>query len=186
MRNRWLVTGVPRAGKTILSSRLAVHSGLNHLHIDSIIDAFEKVFPETGISHDGESQAQVARALEPFMYYWLERLCHHEIGFVADSYHVIVEDSLRLRDQFGIDIVYVGYPDIEPAQKLAFVRANCTASDWTRNESDDYLLDFLGRCRERSAAMVDVCAKYGVKYVNTSGDFRAAVDAAVVELCGHV
>jgi hypothetical protein len=184
MNKRWLVTGVPRAGKTILSSRLSSETGANHLHIDSVIDAFERVFPETGISHDGESHAHLAKALGPFLYCWLERLCHHEISFVGDSYHVTVEDAVVLRERLGINLVYVGYPDIEPAQKLALVRSNSIASDWTRNQSDEYLLDFLERCRDRSAAMVDTCAKHGVKYVNTSGDFRAAIDVAVTELSG--
>lgn len=182
MNKRWLITGVPRAGKTILGSRLSFETGVSHIHIDSLVDAFEKVFPETGISHDGESHAQLARALEPFLYCWLERLCHYEINFVADSYHVIIEDAVALRDRLGIELVYVGYPYAEPAEKLALVRSNSTPSDWTRNKSDEYLLDFLGRCRERSSAMLDVCAKHGVKYVNTSSDFGAAIEGAVGEL----
>lgn len=182
MNKRWLITGVPRAGKTILSSRLSCETGVSHIHIDSLVDAFERVFPEAGISHDGESHAQLARALEPFLYCWLERLCHYEINFVADSYHLIIEDAVALRDRLGIELVYVGYPYTEPAEKLALVRSNSTPSDWTRNQSDEYLLDFLGRCRERSSAMLDVCAKYGVKYVNTSRDFGAAIEGAVGEL----
>lgn len=182
MNKRWLITGVPRAGKSILSSRLSCETGVSHIHIDSLVDAFETVFPETGISHDGASHAQLARALEPFLYSWLERLCHYEINFVADSYHVIIEDAVALRDRLGIELVYVGYPNTEPAEKLALVRSNSTPSDWTRNQSDEYLLDFLGRCRERSSAMLDVCAKHGVKYVNTSGDFGAAIAGAVGEL----
>lgn len=87
-----------------------------------------------------------------------------------------------MRDRLGIELVYIGYPYTEPAEKLALVRANSTASDWTRNQSDEYLLDFLERCRERSSAMLDVCAKHGVKYVNTSGDFGAAIEGAVGEL----
>lgn len=152
------------------------------MHMDSLVDAFERVFPETGISHDGESHAQLAQALKPFLYCWLERLCHHEINFVADSYHVIIEDAVALRDRLGIELVYVGYPYTEPAEKLALVRSNSTPSDWTGNQSDEYLLDFLGRCRERSFAMLDVCAKNGVKYVDTSGDFGAAIEGAVSEL----
>lgn len=186
MNKRWLITGVPRAGKTILSSRLSSETGVSHMHIDSLIDAFEKVFPETGISHDGESHAQLARALGPFLNCWLERLCYYEMSFVADSYHIILEDAVALRDRLGIDLVYVGYPDIDPAQKLALVRSNTLASDWTRNQSDEYLLDFLKRCRDRSAAMRDVCAKCGVKYVDTSNDFGAAIEVAVTELSGGV
>lgn len=155
---------------------------MSHIHIDSLVDAFERVFPERGISHDGESHAQLSRALEPFLYCWLERLCHHEINFVADSYHVVIEDAVALRDRLGIELVYVGYPYTEPAEKLALVRSKSTPSDWTRNQSDEYLLGFLGRCQERSSAMVDVCAKHGVKYVNTSGDFGAAIEGAVSEL----
>ena len=30
--------------------------------------------------------------------------------------------------------------------------------------------------------MLDVCSKHGVKYVNTSGDFGAAIEGAVAEL----
>lgn len=186
MNNRWLITGVPRAGKTILSSRLCSATGAHHLHIDSAIDAFERIFPETGISHEGESHAHVTRALGPFLYCWLERLCHHEINFVADSYHVMIEDAVGLRDRFGINLVYVGYPEIDPVRKLALVRSNSVASDWTRNQSDEYLLDFLERCRNRSAAMVDTCAKHSVKYVNTSGDFGAAIEVAVGELSAGI
>ena len=182
MNKRWLIVGEPRAGKTNLSSRLAREAGVNHLHIDSLVDAFERVFPETGISHDGESHADLAQALRPFLSCWLERLCHHEISFVADSYHVILEDAVALRDRFGINIVYVGYPDIDPIEKLAFVRQNSCPSDWTRDQSDDYLLDFLGRCRERSARMVAVCAQQGVKYVNTSRDFDNVINLAVRDL----
>jgi hypothetical protein len=109
MSKRWLVTGVPRAGKTVLSSRLSLKAGANHLHIDSLIDTFETVFPTLGISHDGGSHAELAGALKPFLSCWLERLCHHEVNFIVDSYHVVVEDIVELRDRLGIDLVYVGY-----------------------------------------------------------------------------
>jgi LPS sulfotransferase NodH len=178
----WLVIGEPRAGKTTLSSRLALKTGVSHLHIDSLVDSFERVFPENGISHDGESHQHLARALAPFLSCWLERLCYHGISFVADSYHVILEDAVALRERLGIDLVYIGYPDINAAHKLALMRANGSSSDWTKNQPDDYLLDFLSRCRARSAAMVEMCARQGVKYVNTSSDFDSVINSAVVEL----
>jgi len=185
MEKRWLVTGVPRAGKTIISSRLSLQAGVNHLHIDSVIDAFERVFPETGISHDGESHAHLAKTLSPFLSVWLERLCHHGISFVADAYHVVVEDAVVLRDRLGIDLVYIGYPDIEPAEKVALIRSNATSSDWTCDQSDEYLLDFVRRCRERSMEMIDVCARHRIQYVNTSFDFKQAIETALAQLTGR-
>ena len=44
-----IVAGVPRAGKSTLSRRIARETGWQHVSMDAVIAGFERCFPQTGV-----------------------------------------------------------------------------------------------------------------------------------------
>ena len=72
MKNNIIIAGVPRAGKSTISHRLAKQYGYQHISMDSIIAGFEKCCPETGVNtYAGLSSMDILRLIsskiEPFV-----------------------------------------------------------------------------------------------------------------------
>lgn len=58
MKKHVIIAGVPRAGKSTLSQIISKYYGYQHISMDSIIAGIEKVFPETGIDSDADTDIQ--------------------------------------------------------------------------------------------------------------------------------
>ena len=49
MKKYIIIAGVPRAGKSTISKRIAKEKGYQHISMDSILAGIEKTFPETKV-----------------------------------------------------------------------------------------------------------------------------------------
>lgn len=88
-RKNIIIAGVPRAGKTTLSKRLAA-LGWSRISMDSIVSAFEQCFHETGInSYQGLSSLEtyhvISRKLSPFIKAMLQSAYSEAGGECADA-----------------------------------------------------------------------------------------------------
>lgn len=102
MKNNLIVAGVPRAGKSTLSHRIAAKYGYQHISMDSIIAGFEKCFPETGVNtYCGLSSLDTLRLISgkmaPFVRAMLDSAEYDEFepGMVLDMYQLLPEDYER-------------------------------------------------------------------------------------------
>lgn len=102
MKNNIIIAGVPRAGKSTISHRLAKQYGYQHISMDSIIAGFEKCFPETGVNtYAGLSSADTLRLISgkmaPFVRAMLDSGEYDEFepGVVLDMYQLLPEDYMK-------------------------------------------------------------------------------------------
>jgi hypothetical protein len=182
MAKNTIIAGAPRAGKSTLAKRLCAAHGASYFPMDSLVSTFGRVFPEIGITHYDENHERTCRAFWPFLHEFLTHLEYEDFGFVADVYHLLPEDVAEAGLSGRYDIVFVGYPSADRAEKCRHIRDDARPEDWTSELNDTQLERCVAHFIEQSAAIRDDCARLGLRFVDTSDGFSKALDAAFREM----
>jgi len=140
LMNGIILIGPPKSGKTVFARRLASKCKLAHLSLDALIDAFENIFPEHGITHDGPSTAQICANAKPFVEHWLERQLHYRIPFLLEGFHLDLESLHQRFSERAVRIVCIGYPSMLGVDKVTLTRKFSVKPDWTDRISDDKMM----------------------------------------------
>jgi len=182
MTKNVVIAGVPRSGKSTLAKRLCAARGASYLPMDSVVSAFGRVFPETGITHYAESHEQACGAFRPFLCEFLKHLDYEDFAFVADTYHLLPEDAVSegLTDRY--DVLFIGYPSVDCTEKCSRIRSAAGDGDWTSELSDAELEGVVARFVEQSRDLEQACSRLAIRFVDTGCGFVAALDDAVREL----
>jgi uridine kinase len=166
-----ILTGYPKSGKTTYSKLLAKHFSLNHLSLDSIISAFEGVYPELNINHDVGTLQSITQALQPFAFKLIEQQLYYRVPFILDGYHLDIEELQKHFSKQKILIIGLGYPDLNAEEKLEDVRANPTKPNWTALFPDNELIDWFTRVIPKNKIFQEKCYKLDIDFYNVSQDF---------------
>lgn len=177
MKNNIIIAGVPRAGKSTISHRLAKRYGYQHVSMDSIIAGFEKCFPETGVNtYAGLSSMDTLRMLSgkmaPFVRAMLDSAEYDEFepGMVLDMYQLLPEDYIRYIHGANCEIFYFLTSDVSPETRFEIQKKYDTEKDYTFYKSDEELREGAVYIVEQSVLMKEQCRKYGLPYFETARD----------------
>lgn len=177
MKNNIIVAGVPRAGKSTISHRLAVRYGYQHISMDSIIAGFEKCFPETGVNtYAGLSSMDtlhmISGKMAPFVRAMLDSAEYDEFepGMVLDMYQLLPEDYMKYIYGANCEIYYFITSDVTPEERFAIQKKYDTEKDYTFHKSDEELREGAVYIVEQSRLMKEQCLKYGLRYFETARD----------------
>ncbi|MDE6318391.1 MAG: ATP-binding protein [Lachnospiraceae bacterium] len=175
MKNNIIIAGVPRAGKSTISHRLAARFGYQHISMDSIIAGFEKCFPETGVNtYTGLSSMDTLRMISgkmaPFVRAMLDSAEYDEFepGMVLDMYQLLPEDYMKYIHGANCEIIYFVTSDVTPAERFAIQKKYDTEKDYTFYKSDEELKEGAVYIVEQSILMKEQCLKYGLRYFETA------------------
>lgn len=177
MKNSIIIAGVPRAGKSTISHRLAVQFGYQHISMDSIIAGFEKCFPETGVNtYAGLSSMDTLRMISgkmaPFVRAMLDSAEYDEFepGMVIDMYQLLPEDYMKYIHGANCEIFYFLTSDVTPGERFAIQKKYDTEKDYTFYKSDEELREGAVYIVEQSILMKEQCQTYGLRYFETAKD----------------
>ncbi len=177
MKNNMIIAGVPRAGKSTISHRLAVQYGYQHVSMDSIIAGFEECFPETGVNtYAGMSSMDtlhvISGKMAPFVRAMLESGEYDEFqpGMVLDMYQLLPEDYMKYIHGAGCEIAYFITSDVTPEERFAIQKRYDTEKDYTYYKSDEELREGAVYIVEQSIYMKEQCQKYGLPFYETARD----------------
>lgn len=183
MKNNIIIAGVPRAGKSTVSHRLAVQYGYQHISMDSIIAGFEKCFPETGVNtYAGLSSMDTLRLISgkiaPFVRAMLDSGEYDEFqpGMVLDIYQLLPEDYMRCIHGVNCEIAYFITSDVTPEERFAIQKRYDTEKDYTFYKSDEELQEGAAYIVEQSVLMREQCQKYRLPYFETARDREQVFD----------
>lgn len=177
-----IVGGVPRSGKTTLCRRIAHERRLSHVSLDALIHAFEKAFPQIGISHDAVDFNELCVLIRPFLFEHLRWLTKFEIPFILDAYYLRPRDVEDLQTQGGFRAVFLGYPFTSPQERLNLLRANERDGDWTKLFSDDVMLSNIEAFIRASSRMKEWCEAAGQTFIDVSNDWENQLEQAYQQL----
>ena len=183
MKQNIIIAGVPRAGKSTLSSMLTKY-GYTHVSMDSIIAGFERVFPETGINtYAGMSSLDtfitISKKIAPFINAMMGSVEYgeHGVGAVFDVYQLLPCDYVKHIkprtneieiDSYDVKIVYLGSSDVTPNERFAIQKQYDTERDYTFYKTDEELREGAGYIVEQSNLIKEQCRQYGLPYYDTS------------------
>lgn len=91
--HQFIITGVSTAGKSTFSHELVKKYFVQHICIDPIIEGFEDVFPELGITHKASTlkeRIQVCQKFKPFIFRMIDGLDVDD--FVIEGFRLPLEN----------------------------------------------------------------------------------------------
>lgn len=143
MKKHVIIAGVPRAGKSTASKRIAKELGYQHISMDSIIAGFEKVFPETGINTEADIETaanlqMISSRIAPFIRAMMDSGEYDECdyGMVIDVFQLLPSDYVRYIDPAVCSIHYLVTSDITPEERYELLKLYDTPQDYTFYKSD--------------------------------------------------
>ena len=176
-KHQFIVTGPSTAGKSTFSHELVKKFYVQHIQVDPIIDAFQAVYPQLGITHqalDLSAHLEVCQKFKPFAFKMLYELDVDD--FVLEGFRLPLED---IHDKYPhLQYFVFGFPDTTPEERVATCR-KYDVQNWTNYMSDEELFGVMKFLIEESKRLQEICAKRGIPYFNTVPDYRATLDEAL-------
>ena len=171
MKKHIIIAGVPRAGKTTLTSILAKSLKYQHLAMDAIIMSFDVCFPEINIKHtDCWDFIETSKNFIKFMKRMTETDNYNKFDYrlAFDLYHITPKDFSDNIDKNLCDIYFLGYPNISIEEKFKQIRKFDSEFDWTSHKEDSLVLEHISKYIEISKWLSDECKKYNLQFIDVS------------------
>lgn len=164
-----IIGGTVRSGKTTLANLIVQNFKYSKCESDTIVNAFDKVFPELGITH---RNAELARKMyEPFLFEVLNGFCkdlkYANNVTVFPGSQFLPENLSRYEKLDRYIVVFLGINANKPEDLLKTIREHDTENDWTHKTTDQWMLGVCKNIIEESEKLKADCEKYGFYYFNT-------------------
>lgn len=176
-----IIGGTVRAGKSTLAARIVKELGYSICESDSVVNAFDKAFPELGIIHKDPKGAR--EKYKPFLHELLtgfyRTLKYQGIVTVFPGAQFLPStiDEYSKKDKYIV--IFLGMNDIDGETLLNKIREMDSEHDWTFKESDEKLLKHCNKIIEESKTLENECKKYGFYYFNTFFDREKVFDEVI-------
>ncbi len=175
MKKYIIIAGVPRAGKSTVSQRIAKRMGYQHISMDSILAGIEKVFPETHIDTDAAIEPQtniefISSKVAPFIRAMMDSGEYDECnyGVVIDVYQLLPRDYVQFIRNDKCEIYYFLSSDVTPDERFEILKAFDTPKDYTYYHSDEENKRDCEDIVNISHFMKEQCVLYELPYYETS------------------
>lgn len=189
MKKHIIIAGVPRAGKSTVSQRIAKQFGYQHISMDSVIAGIEKVFPETGVNTNAAVEPQtnleyISSKMGPFLKAMMDSGEYNECdyGMVIDIYQLLPKDFMKYIDSDICDIYYFITSDVTPEERFKILKSHDTPNDYTYFHSDE---DNYRDCIEIvniSKIIKAQCISCGIPYYETARNRKAVLKEFISSL----
>lgn len=184
----YLVGGVSRSGKTRIARKILADRQVPYLSLDWLMMGFNDGIPEYGIHHLLWPD-DIARKMSPFLQGMIDCMLADVTDYVIEGEAMLPEfvAGLIAKHPDKVRAAFLGYTEIDLDDKVSLIKRYSDGdNDWLAGKSDEYIRDHVGNMIGYSRMIKEECEKHGVPYFDTSGDFRAATEAATDFLVGRV
>jgi hypothetical protein len=183
----YLVGGASRAGKSLLARKLLAERGIPYFSLDILMMGLRDGHPAFGLNPEtsaevrGEQLWPLVRAMAVNI---LEEARTHPTYLLEGDELLPRRVAELCQDYPGqIRACFIGYARLDPRDKLRDIR-HCEA-DWGDYYGEEEALAFLADQVELSRHLERECARYGLRYLDSSEDMMAAVTEATEYLIGE-
>jgi hypothetical protein len=179
-----LIGGPARAGKGLLSRKLATDLGWPLLSLDVLKMALSRVVPDLGIDPEAPS-AKVGEAMWPLVRAMAENAVETGAHYVFEGDMLYPRQLAELRSMYPghVTACFLGYSHASAAQKLAAIRkATGLPNDWLNEHDDGFILDLVQDGIAESQHLSLEAEQYGFEYFDGSVAFEAMLEDAFTYL----
>ncbi len=177
LKNIYLV-GVSRCGKTLTASKLQEKYGYTHIIMDAVIETMSQVEPQLGIRH-GNLESD---AFKKFLESYSKNLFKYTKHNIIDLEVLSPSFAKKLINDDESIVIYMGYPNITPKEKIAQMRKYDTRFDWTKNLSDEDLIEMLTTNIEKSKKIQAEAKANGFTFIDTSFNRENVIEQCIDQL----
>ncbi len=175
MKKHIIIAGVPRSGKSSISQIIAKQFGYQHISMDSIIAGIEKVFPETGINSDSDTDLleniqYISSKMALFIKAMIDSGEYNECdyGMVIDIFQLLPMHYMQHIDSSLCDIYYLGTSEVTPKERYELLKKYDTPKDYTYYKSEDENRKNCVDIVMISKKLKEQCTIYHLPYYDTS------------------
>lgn len=175
MKKHVIIAGVPRSGKSTISQIISNKYGYQHISMDSIIAGIEKVFPETGINSDADTDIQeniqyISSKMALFIQAMLESGEYNECdyGMVIDIFQLLPQHYVHYIDSSLCDIYYLGTSEVTAEERYELLKKYDTPKDYTYYKSEEENKESCADIVTISKQLKEQCGIYNLPYYDTS------------------
>ncbi|MCH5352803.1 MAG: hypothetical protein J1E06_04970 [Acutalibacter sp.] len=189
MKKHIIITGVPRAGKSTVSSRVVARLPYQHISMDSVIAGFERCFPDTGVNTYAPMSSMdilknISRKMAPFLRAMMDsgEYDEQDYGMCIDMYQLLPEDYVNFIDPEKCGIYYFITSNVTPEERFAIQKKYDTPKDYSYHLSDEERMEGCHYLVEQSKLMREQCEKYGLPYFETAHEREKVIEAFLTDL----
>ena len=175
MKKHIIIAGVPRSGKSTISQILSKNYGYQHISMDSIIAGIERVFPETGIDSDADTDLQeniqyISYKMALFIRAMMDSGEYDECdyGMVIDIFQLLPQHFIQHLDSSVCDIFYFGTSEVTPEERYELLKKYDTPKDYTYYKSEEENREKCADIVTISKQLKEQCRIYDLPYYDTS------------------
>ena len=190
MKKYVIIAGVPRAGKSTISKRIAKQKGYQHIRMDAILAGIEKNFPECKINTNESEDAlknyrYISSRIAPFIRAMINSGEYEECnyGVVIDVYQLTPYDfQMYVADEKSEGYFFIT-PDITPEERFNILKQYDTPDDYTYFHSDEQNMNDCRDIVQISNWIKKECVIYNLPYVNTTYNRENIINEFIESLC---
>jgi len=126
-----------------------------------------------------------AQRVWPVLEGLLRNIAEVEPGYLVEGDILLPDRVAGLLAAYGgkVRACFLGYTTTTVEAKSAAIRSHPgQVNDWVTSRDDDELTDLVAEMIAFSSFLQAECSRHGLKYVDSGGDFDAALDAAEAHL----
>lgn len=173
-RKHVIVAGACRAGKTTLSKSLS-DLGFIHYKMDAVKRAVYKVFDFDKKDDWSTLSSKIIQIVESIIDDNSADDSHER--FVIDTPYIYPKDLVNI-DREKFVVIFIGYSQTTPEEKLNIIRQNDSKNCWTNSVSDNEMLKQSEMSIEYSKVVKKQCKEIGFAYFDTSTNFTETLEEA--------
>ena len=143
--------------------------------MDSIIAGIEKVFPETGIDSDADTDLweniqYISSKMALFIRAMIDSGEYDECdyGMVIDIFQLLPQHYMKHIDSSVCDIYYLGTSEVTPEERYELLKKYDTPKDYTYYKSDEENRADCASIVAISKKLKEQCKIYHLPYYDTS------------------
>lgn len=183
MKKHIIIAGVPRAGKSTLSDRVARELGYQHISMDSVIAGFERCFPDLGVNtYQNKSSEETMRIISAKMAPFIQAMVEsgeydeHEYGMLIDMYQLLPSDYAANIDSGRVGAIWLVTGDVSYDERLAIQLKHDTPKDYTYGRPIDELAEGCRYIVDQSKIYRAECERLGLPFFETARDREKVLD----------